>query len=62
MDSILKPANGPTLMAEGIGYYIQGKNEEALSLLKVVKDSLIYINPTLERQIQDIKKAIASQK
>ena len=62
--SLLKtsPVNGNTLWIQGLGYYKQGKNEEALSLLNAAKDSSLFIYPKLDRQIQDVKKAIANQK
>jgi tetratricopeptide (TPR) repeat protein len=56
------PANETLFRAQGLGYYKQGKNEEALSLLKAAKDSIPYVYTTLDRQIQDVKKAIANQK
>ena len=58
----ISPANETTLWAQGLGYYKQGKNEEALSLLKAAKDSSLYVYPTLDRQIQDVKKALANKK
>jgi tetratricopeptide (TPR) repeat protein len=58
----LSPGNPIYLRTLGLGYYKQGKYEEALSKYKVAWDSSLTINPDLDKKIQDVKDALASQK
>jgi tetratricopeptide (TPR) repeat protein len=58
----ISPANETLLWAQGLGYYKEGKYEEALSLLKAAKDSTLFVHPTLDRQIQNVKNALPRQK
>jgi tetratricopeptide (TPR) repeat protein len=58
----LSPGDADFLRIQGLGYYKQGKYEDALSNLEVAKDSSVAINPDLDRQIQDVKNALANQK
>ncbi|HEY5122635.1 MAG TPA: hypothetical protein VIK14_02755 [Ignavibacteria bacterium] len=58
----LSPGNPAFLHTQGLGYYKQGKYEEALSRLEVVKDSSLAINLDLDQQIQEVKNALANQK
>ena len=58
------PGDLTALHVEGIIHFKDGKFQEALKILQAVKDSTTWV-PTIiqiNQQIQEVKKAVASQK
>jgi tetratricopeptide (TPR) repeat protein len=57
----ISPDNYFYLWIQGLGYYKQGKYEEAISNLNLARDSIIGWNHDINKQLQEAKKALASQ-